>query len=361
MKILIDTSPLKNANSVRGVGFYTKRLVAALQQYQSEHQYLLKDHPDDHQTPGEKVDLIHYPYFDPFFLTLPIRKQIPIIVTIHDVIPLVFPHLFPKGIKGWIKLQLQKAKLQLVDAVITDSYSSKNDIAKYLSYPKKKIHVVHLAVEEIYKRVTDQAALDTIKAKYNLPRRYLLKVGDINPTKNFETTLNALSKYPEAHLVLVGKALVADREANPVISELQQILQLIEQNNLHHRVHRLGFVPDQDMPALYTLAAATLQNSLYEGFGLPALESIACGTPVITSQCSSLPEVVGEAGIMVNPLSEDELVSSIQQIYEADQNAYTALIQKSQQQATNFSMRKMAQETYNIYASVNQSNKTAQR
>lgn len=360
MNVAIDISPLKNANSYRGVGIYTKRLVHSLNQFQPEHSCSMVENEQEMEQLRltKKSDLIHYPYFDPFFLTLPVRKDIPIVVTIHDVIPLIFPKMFPKGFKGWLKLQVQKTKLQMVDAIITDSYCSKKDIAQHLGIPRKKIHVVHLAVEDIYKRVTDSVQLENIKHKYHLPENFLIKVGDINPTKNFRTTFQALADLPDSHLVLVGKALTADTDGKQIIPELQNILNLIEQLNLSKRVHRLGFVPDEDMPALYSSAKATLQNSIYEGFGLPALESLSCGTPVIASNQSSIPEVVGAVGIMVEPESKEQLVEAIQHIYGMDDSTYAELVAKSLVQAESFSMRKMAQETYNIYATINQKNRS---
>ena len=359
MNICIDISPLKNANSARGVGFYTQRLISSLKEFLPEHNYQLLENPGG--SAAIKADLIHYPYFDLFFLTLPIRTNTPIIVTVHDVIPLMFPKLFPKGVRGWIKLQIQKFKLHLVDAIITDSYSSKRDIAKYLGIPKKKIHVVHLAVDEFYEPNNDSSLRERIKQKYQLPGSFLIKVGDISPTKNFEVTLRALAVTSDINLVLVGKALVADKDRQDVIPELKKILRMISELGLENRVHRLGFVPNDEMAALYSMARATLQNSLYEGFGLPALESLSCGTPVISSNVGSLPEVTGETGIVINPYSVDETAGAMRKIFEMDQEGYESLQKACLQQAKGFSMNKMAIDTYNIYAAINQKNKSLKK
>lgn len=351
MTIAIDVSPLHDANAVRGVGFYTKRLVYALQTYAPQHEYHLISNPT--QLTTLQPDLIHYPYFDPFFLTLPRRQTTPIVVTVHDCIMLAFPQYFPKGIKGWLKLQLQTWNLQHTDAVITDSHNSKIEIQKYYRIQQSQIHVAHLAVEDYFQTVEDPAIQESAKNKYHLPDQFLIKVGDINLTKNFSVTLQALSQVPDAHLVLVGKALIADQENQPIIPELQSIIDQIQQLKLQDRVHRIGFVPDADMPVLYTLARATLQNSLYEGFGLPALESLACATPVISANTSSLPEIVGEGtGLLVDPTSIEQTAHAIQEILAMPPAEYRQLSQNALTQSKNFSLEKLAHDTVRVYESI---------
>lgn len=349
MRIAIDISPLKNANAVRGVGYYTKRLIHALKTYAPQHEYHFVESAAE--IDALNPDLIHYPYFDPFFLTLPNQSK-PTVVTVHDCIMLAFPQYFPKGIKGWLKLQLQTWRLQHVDAVITDSHYSKQDIQKYYRIPPHRIYVAHLAVEEYFHRIEDQSILDAVKNRYNLPEQFFLKVGDINPTKNFSTTLQAIAQVPDAHLVLVGKALLADQENKPIIPELQTILDTIKQYHLEQRVHRIGFVPDKDMPALFTLAKALLQNSLYEGFGLPALESISCGTPVVSANVSSLPEIVGDSGIQIDPTSIEQTINAMQNILTLDPVEYLQLSKQSLVQSKNFSLEKLAHDTVKVYEEI---------
>ena len=135
MKVAIDVSPLKNANRYRGVGIYTQQLVKSLQSLNISNFscQLIED-----KTMVKDSDLIHYPFFDLFFLTLPLKKEKPTVVTIHDVIPLVFSEHYPVGLRGAFKFQIQKNSLKNVRAVITDSENSKKDIFKYLNYPKEK-------------------------------------------------------------------------------------------------------------------------------------------------------------------------------------------------------------------------------
>lgn len=344
MKVAIDTSPLSSGHAVRGIGFYTKLLVEALQKRHDGNEYLLIQEKSQLQT--LEPDLIHYPYFDLFFPTAPQRNTVPVVVTLHDVTPLVLPKLFPKGMRGWLRLQSQLQKLHKLDAVITDSHASKTDIEKYCGVPTEKIHTVYLACDPSYKPETDTNKLAVIKQKYNLPEKYIMKVGDINKHKNFPILFQALSQLPDIHLVLPGKALAQDA---PLINELQEINQLIEHYKLHSRVHRLGFVPTEDMNGLYSLARCTIQNSLYEGFGLPALESMTCGTPVIAGNTGSQPEVVNDAGILINPYNGDETIKAIEHMFELTDQEFNTLKQQSLQRAQDFSVEKMATETVAVY------------
>src|SRR5579863_3748182 len=145
MRIAIDVSPLQSGHKVRGVGFYLTYLKKALLEYYPEHEYIFF-----HQ--GEKIDksidLIHFPYFDPFFMTLPFIKTHKTVVTVHDLTPLVFPEYFPAGIKGNLIWQTQRFNLKNVDGILTDSRSSKKDIERIINIPSEKITVAYLAAGE---------------------------------------------------------------------------------------------------------------------------------------------------------------------------------------------------------------------
>lgn len=347
MKIAIDVSPLSDGNSSRGVGFYTKYLTEGLTQKNDGNEYILVKSKD--QISKINPDIIHYPFFDLFFNTLPKHKNIPTIVTVHDVIPLVFPNLFPPGVKGRINLELQKRKLQNVDLVITDSISAKKDIHKYLGTPEHKIEVIYLGCDPSLKAEPDTEKIIKVQMKYGLPDSYILRVGDINKHKNFRVLLDAMTRIHNADLVLVGKALAIDA---PKIPELIEIEQMIEQFSLKNKVHRLGFVPSEDMNSLYSGAKLTIQNSLYEGFGLTSLESMTCGTPVIVGDTGSQPEIVGNAGILINPEDVLETTDAIEKILRMDREEYKNLQQKCLQQAKKFSVQKMVDETILAYKKV---------
>ncbi len=344
MKVAIDVSPLSSGHAVRGIGFYTKSLVEGLQSRNDGNEYNLVE--SEVEIDAIKPDLIHYPFYDLFFPTAPDRKNIPVIVTLHDVTPLVLPELFPKGIKGWWNLRQQLKKLKKMDGVITDSECSKRDIHSLCNISKEKIETVYLACDPTYKPETNTQKLEEVKRKYNLPEKYCIKVGDINKHKNFRVLFDALTRLPDVHLILVGKAL---DEKSPLVPELKEIVEDIQAFGLQNRVHRLGFVPTEDMNALYSLARCTVQNSLYEGFGLTALESMTCGTPVIVGSTGSQPEVVGTAGILINPEDVTETADAIERMFKLEQDQYDILKQKSLDQSKKFSVQKMVDETAHIY------------
>jgi len=335
MKVAIDISSLYSAHKTRGIGFYTKRLIQALR--------LIKG-PDfsvrlikQGKIPQD-VDLVHYPYFDLFLLTLPIKKIKPTVVTVHDLIPLVFPDKFPKGIRGWIKYQIQRQALRRVDAVITDSECSKKDIIKFIGFPKEKIYVVPLAPGKEFKKLE-------IKKKYSLPKIFALYVGDVNWNKNVEGLIKACAKI-KIDLVLVGKAF-----RDKSLPETQAILRLIEELSLNNQTRILGFTPTEDLVAIYNLATVYCQPSFYEGFGLPVLEAMACGTPVVCSKTSSLPKVVGDAAVFVDPNDYKSIAEGIMKLME-NKKLYEGLREQGRRRARKFSWEKTAKETVKVYHEV---------
>src|SRR3990167_10413359 len=220
VKVAIDTSPLISGHESRGIGAYTKNLAEEFKRGKWGVDVVLFDNGNC----PSGVDLVHYPYFDLYFKTLPVKAHKPRIVTIHDVIPLVFPQHYPAGIRGRINFFLQKIALKNVDAVICDSKTSKEDIASKLPVPKSKIHVVYLAASSSFKKIDDQKFLNEVSSKYKLPKKFVLYVGDVNWHKNIENILKAV-KIAGCDLVMVGKALADDnilqtREINSLIWKL---------------------------------------------------------------------------------------------------------------------------------------------
>lgn len=346
MNIAIDISPLQTAHKVRGVGFYVKNLKEALEKYFPHISFIFftqaKNIPKDTQ-------VIHFPYFEPFFLTLPLFKKTKTIVTVHDMTPLLFPKDFPVGIKGKIKWLFQKRALQKVDAIITDSFSSQKDIARLLSYKKEQIYVTHLAAGEHFRVIQDKKILQRVKDTFHLPEKFLLYVGDVTPNKNLPRLAKAVlrTKVP---LVMVGKALVNDSAdlQNPWNKDLKEILELSKQTN---QIIRLGFVEDEDLVALYNLAIAFIMPSLYEGFGLPVLEAMVCGCPVITSKEGSLPEVAGDAAYYVDAYSIDSITEGIQKVL-GNRNIAKKMSGKGLLQAKKFSWKKTSEATVAVYKKV---------
>jgi len=346
MKIAIDVSPLQTGHKVRGIGFYLEHLKNSLVKYFVNNEYVFFQR-------GEKipkdVDLVHFPYFEPFFLALPIYKRFKTVVTVHDLTPIVFPKAFPRGLKGEIKWKLQKYSLKRADALITDSNSSKKDIQKFAGIEEKKISVVYLAAGEAFRKLDyGDWKLETQK-QYSLPNHFVLYVGDVTWNKNLPRLLDAIAEI-DIPLVMVGKNLVNESydKNNPWNHDLNRVWELSKKNK---KVLRLGFVPDNDLVKIYNLTTAFIMPSLYEGFGLPILEAMACGSPVITSKEGSLEEVAGNAAYYVDAYDYKSIANGIKTVFE-DVNLQKELSQKGTENIKRFSWKKTAVETLNVYTQV---------
>ena len=331
IKVGFITSPLSNANAVRGVGFYTKHLLENLKKLAPSLGFEILEIENLFQISNFKFQIVHYPYFDLFRHTLPIFKKTKTIVTIHDVIPLEFPDHYPPGLKGWLNLCLQGASLQSVKGVITDSHASVQAIRKYLLVPPEKLKLIYLAADEKFKPVK-------ARNKYKLPDKFVLYVGDMNWNKNIPNLVKACEQinYP---LVIVGKQAAEIKKMDLNHTELRH-LQEVDWS----KVVRLGFVPDDDLVAIYNLASVYCQPSFAEGFGLPVLEAMACGTPVACSRTHSLPEIAGEAAEYFDPQDISDIVRAVK---KAVNNKFDVI-----SQAKKFSWEKTALETLRIYEEI---------
>jgi len=344
MKVALDISPLKTGHQFRGIGVYTESLKKALEESK------IPDFGIELIESGKSpqgCDLIHYPFFDLFFLTLPIKKIKPTVVTIHDVIPLVFPEHYPVGLRGLFKFQVQKKSLKNVRSVITDSENSKKNIFKYLNYPKEKIYVVPLAPAKDFKVIKNNDFLDKIQKKYKLPEKFILYVGDVNYNKNVLGLIKAFADFrnqeKDFKLVLVGKAFLEED-----LKETQEIIKLINLLDSNKNIIRLGWIPQEDLVGIYNSAAVYCQPSFYEGFGLPVLEAMACGCPVLAANTSSLPEVCGKAAIMFDPYNIKSIIEGIKMALDQKSD----LMAKGLRQVENFNWEKVAQKTYEVYQKV---------
>lgn len=351
MKIAINVLPLKTGHKFRGVGNYTKKLIEELKKDQFiEVVEFVKEKELE-----ESIDLIHYPWFDLFFHSLPIRSRYPSIVSIHDVMPLVFPAHYPVGIRGKVNNILQKIALSRCKYIITDSQTSKRDIVKYLGVKDFEVVVIPLAAGEEFCVLTD-AQLIRIKRKYNLPNRFLLYVGDANWVKNLPflirefNELIKLNKFQDLKLVLVSNVFLKNVEDinHPELESLKIVNRLIKDNNLTDLIIRPGFVDTQDLVSLYNLATVYIQPSLYEGFGLPVLEAMACGTPVLCSNAGSLPEVGGKAAVYFNPEDPKQFINILYDVLE-DKSLQSKLSDLGLKQAKKFSWKQTIEESKKVY------------
>ncbi len=345
IKVALDTSPLKNGNAHRGVGAYTKFLSAELKKIPELEIF----EGDADQFTNHKVDLVHYPFFDLFFSTLPIFHRLKRVVTIHDVIPLLFPKAYPTGIKGKVRFLHQWLALRFTSAIITDSAASKADIIKYLSIPADKISVVFLAPNPNLAPVAANT-ITNVKHKNHLPAKYILYVGDINYNKNLPQLIKSLKYLPDdIKLVLVGRNFFPQP-----IKEWEEIELQLAISNVTDRViflDKLGSDAEKELAALYAGAVCYVQPSLAEGFGLPVTEAMACGTPVVASNNSSLPEVGGDSVTYVEPDAES-IANGIKVILLNTATQNDEIIKKGSMWVAQYSWTRTAEETAAVYKKI---------
>lgn len=349
MKIAIDISPLQTGHKVRGVGFYLEHLKKSLVKYYPENSYKFfirgEDLPKD-------VDLVHFPYFEPFFLAFPLYKKHKTVVTVHDLTPIVFPENFPRGLIGELKWRMQKFSLKKASEIITDSESSKRDIKKYVGVSDKKISVVHLAAGEEFKDLGFKnsspltSSVLSLRSKYGLPEKFILYVGDITWNKNLPRLIRAV-KSLGLPMVMVGKAIrESDYDKKNVWNKDR--LEVGFLTDTDSSFIKLGFIPTDDLVAIYNAATVFVMPSLYEGFGLPILEAMACGCPVITTREGSLPEVAGEAALYTEAYNQDNISEGIKKVF-FNKSIQQELSKKGLERVKEFSWKKTAEKTINAY------------
>lgn len=337
MKIAINTEALETGYRIQGTGVYINQLLTNLKRYFPKNEYLSFSRTKNIL---QNVDLAHYPYFNPFFLTLPLKKPFPTIVTIHDLIPLVFPESFPVGIKGRLKWQIQKLSLKGVKAIIADSQATKRDIERLTLFPSDRIYVVPLAAGDEFKK------LEVIRKKYNLPEKFVLYVGDVLWSKNIPNLIRAIKRI-NLTLVMVGKQAVSTGfDSNHPWN--RDLVILNQEARGDKRIIRLGFVSIGDLVEIYNLATVFVQPSFYEGFGLPVLEAMQCGTPVVTTKGGSLPEVAGEAAFYVDPNDITSLANGIGEVF-FNKELQEELSKNGLKQAEKFSWKKTVEKTMEVY------------
>jgi glycosyltransferase involved in cell wall biosynthesis len=342
MKIALVRPPLAG-HMLRGTGNYTEQLITALASHKGKDIY---SEMVDFGTDLEAFDIVHYPYFDPFFLTLPLSKKKSTIVTVHDLIPLLYPREFPKGLRGTIKWYIQRHSLSSASKIITDSRSSESDIKKYINISESKIHVVYLAASNQFKKITDEKKLLQIRKKLRLPESFILCVGDVNYNKNIPTLLHAFQRmkasFPKLKLVLVGMGFIQSSV------QMEHLSVLIKQLAIESDVVKIGKLSVDELVGVYNLAEFYIQPSLAEGFGLPVLEAMSCGCPVAISDRTSLPEIAGNAALYFNPENPDEISAIASRILD-DSDLKESLIQKGFKQSSTFTWEKTAEDTISVY------------
>ncbi len=274
---------------------------------------------------------------------LPLRKPCPFLVTIHDMSYFVDPARYtPTKLFYW--RHITRRTIHLADYIITDSEYSKNDILRFFAFPPEKIKVVYLAPHKMFRRVFDSDLKEQFLKRYNLrDRGFILNVGTLEPGKNQKRLVEAFDRVikksgEDLKLVIVGDKGWLYKD----------VLEIIEQKELRERVVVTGHVPAEDLLYFYNCAEMLVFPSLNEGFGMPVLEAMACGLPVITSHVSSLPETAGNAALFVDPLDVDSIAAAIMTLL-GDGALREDLVQKGFEHKKRFSWQKTALQTLAVY------------
>ena len=290
------------------------------------------------------ADVAHVPYW-----AGPLRSPVPTVVTIHDLIPLLLRE-YRGGPLVRLYTALVSTSAQSSALVLTDSEASRRDIIARLGIPEERVRAIHLAADERYTPIPAPSDAET-RARYGLPERYALYLGGFDVRKNVATALDIYhwagppigDEYP---LVVAGRLPERDTSFAPDPRRLARDMEIDEE-----WVRFTGFVEEADKPALYRGATAFIFPSQYEGFGLPVLEALACGTPVVGSDVSSIPEVVGTAGVLLEPDDVEGMAGALIQL-AIDEEFRAELSRRALAQAARFSWERTARETLAAYRDV---------
>ncbi len=275
------------------------------------------------------TDLVHF-----FNYIVPPKVNGKIVVTIYDMVLMRYPDTMNNRNYRNLKKNLMKSAMR-ADLIVTISENSKKEIVEYLKVNEKKIVIVSPAVDHLtYLPIEHKESQEQVRKKYNLPESFILYLGTLEPRKNIERLVKAYSKLP-IRIQEKYKLVIAGGKG----WKFETIFEEVDKLSLKDKVIFAGYVDEIDKPMIYNLAELFVFPSLYEGFGMPPLEAMACGTPVIVSEISSLPEVVGDAGILINPYDTEDLAEKITLVLQND-SLRNLMIEKSLIQAKQFSWKK---------------------
>ena len=355
---------LRNVGEKGGVGLYTRNILKNLLKIDKDNQYVLFYQGKKRKTSfsgysNVEEQWINVPYkmlWDQIFIPFSaLKSRIDLLFSPKWTVPLVLPcktvtvvpevgyYLHPEfyGLKDILYLKfIIPLYLRKATRIIAVSHTSKKDIIKFTGVDKSKIVAVHVATD-IFTGPLNSSFIEKVKTKYALPSRFILHVGIIYPEKNVERLIQAFVKIAEKFphkLVLVGG----------FRWKYTEIFNLIEKFNLKDKVIMTNWIPRSELPVFYKLADLFAFPSLYEGFGVPVLEAMACGCPVVTSSTGATPEVVGDAALVVNPRSVDEIYKATVRVLE-DEKLKKELVSKGYARAKKFSWEKSARETLSVF------------
>ena len=348
-----------------GIGTYIRHLIAEYESMQSSREFLLYLGPREAKTvvvpSGWKTCVVPYGkyslsemfllgrkvsssnisvYHSPHY-TLPFGLTSRSVVTVHDLIHLRFPQFFSPLHRAYSYIMIRHA-IQDSEFVITDSEFTKLDILRSFRIKEEKIIPIHLGVSKRFKLVADASEVAEFRSRFALRRQFVLFVGNTKPHKGLEVLLRAFKSiiraFPDVELVFVGGLLSHDKRLESIASE----------SEFTGKIRVLGSLSDEDLVRAYNAAEMLIMPSLYEGFGLPALEAMACGTPVIVSKAGSLPEIVGNAAIICETGNHGSLAEAIASLLR-DPQLKSGLIELGKKRVAKFSWHLTAEKTMEVY------------
>jgi glycosyltransferase involved in cell wall biosynthesis len=290
---------------------------------------------------AQNVSLLHEPHY-----VLPPLVPCRAVVTIHDCIHLMFPQYLPNRLAyGYARASLWAAARR-AERIFTVSETSKADILRYCDVEAERIIVVYNAIDDRFATPPEPEAIERVRERYQLHGPFALYVGNIKPHKNLERLIDAFDLVRRGGFERLELLIIGDQ-----ISKYPRLRRAVDKHKLHKHVRFLGFVADDTLAALYRLATVFVFPSLYEGFGLPPLEAMASGTPVVTSNRSSLPEVVGDAAVLVDPYSAASIADGIQQVL-GDADLRRSLAARGLARAREFSWDTSIRRVHEVYMDV---------
>ena len=361
-----------------GMDIVALELIKNLQEIDHDNEYFIFVKKDEdpclNETPNFKIIELPdstYPVWEQFLLpkaavqagcdllhctsnTAPVRSRIPLIVTVHDIIYMEKLSLFRKGFSAYQKFGNVYRRwnvpicIKRSKCVITVSEFEKQRIASFFHIDDKKLKAVYNGVGQHFKQISDTKLLTEIRTKYKLPDKFFFFFGNTDPKKNTKGVLKALSLFNQGSIEKIPLVML-DYDKK----ELAALIQQIGDPALTELVRLTGYVPNSELPAIYSLATIFLYPSLRESFGIPMLEAMACGVPVITSNTSSMPEVGADAAYYIDPYHPEQITEAIATILSNDA-LRKDLIEKGFRNAKKYSWRAMAEHVLSLYQSVSQ-------
>jgi glycosyltransferase involved in cell wall biosynthesis len=292
----------------------------------------------------EHIDLLHCPYW-----SNPLWSPWPTVVTVHDVIQFVLPEYAWRKISR-VYFGLVSRAARRAEAIITVSERSKEDIVNLLAVPPERIHVIGNAVDDSFYPVRDAWLLGAVRERYGIGSRFILYFGGFDLRKNVPRLIEAYARLPE-HVRREYQLVIAGRYqhlGHPLFPDPRATVQRL---GLEGNVIFTGQIREQDKAPLYSAATVFAFPSLYEGFGIPVLEAMACGTPVVTSNRSALPEVAGDAGLLVDPYDTEAISAGLADLVE-QQTLRDEQARRGLDRARKFTWRQVAEQTVRVYRQV---------